>query len=270
MADDFKRPAILDELDELNTAPEFGMLGILQEEQGATKQEDQVAEPKEERREEPSSQEVDRYGPLNTSIQQLGSVTDARLAEIERKITESRQVEAPQHQGPQYDPQAFVQMEHLKPYQDQLQQANKTANYAMVRSEQLRAHMEYERFKRENPEFALSPKELDVALNRFGNDAGRLSTVNWTEKFEAITKPQRTEELTRLRRENEELKAEKTKWNTRSRNEEPKVPISPQVRSTSRTVTANDNDDDILSLRSFKKGQSFKSFGKDLLRRHGA
>lgn len=274
------RSDILKELDTFNTAPEFGMMGILQEQM----QEKEDAPVKEEEKEEPKPEikEPDyekAYAPLNTSIQELGYRMDTRVADLERKLSEAQQVSQQQYQPPtqQYDPEAPVTMAQLVALQNDIQQNGRQAQEAQMRAEYLRAHLEYERFKTRNPDFNVTPQDLDVSFQRFmSNDLNKARNTNWTGHFaqiyEQTAQPRMKGRIAELEKQVEEL----TKKASRSTSE-PSQSISPATGSarpaTARAVvsapTQNTSEIDIVNLPSFRKGKSFKSFANDIKRHYG-
>ena len=182
------RPEILKEMDEFNTAPEFGMLGILQEEEALIRKAERIEREEKEGRDtedRPASQrqadERDKnaqednykyYAPLNESIQDQRRHTDERLNEfgnrfdrLERAIAESRP--QPQYQPPPgYDPEAPIMMSHLEPMERTLRGAHQLTVETALENQRLKAHLMLRDFKTQNPDFALSPQELDQAFNR--------------------------------------------------------------------------------------------------------
>jgi hypothetical protein len=280
------RPAILKELDNFNTAPSFGMEGILAEQLGQRAETSEpISEPEKEEREEAEEREAKEpdyeraYAPLNSSIQELGYRMDSRIADLERTVHDQR-VQPQAQQAPQpipYDPDAPVTMAHLVSIQQELQKTAGLTNEAQMRAEYLRAHLEYERFKSRNPDFALTPQEVDTAFTRFmANDLGRAKNTNWTGHFaqlyEQTQRPRAQARMKELEAKVEEL----TKKLSRKENAQPKLSPatatqpSPATRTVIESPATNAlTDNDIINLPSFRKGKSFKSFGNDLKRQYG-
>jgi hypothetical protein len=270
------RPQILKDLDDFNTAPEFGMMGILQEQ--LNEQAPEPAEPpKEDKPAEPAKPEYDyekAYAPLNSTIQELGYRMDARIGDIERNLAQQRQ-QVPQPE-PQYDPEQPVTMAQLVALQQEVRNTGRQSEDAQLRSEYLRAHLEYERFKHRNPDFTVTPQEIDAAFSRH-MDLNRARNTNWTGHFaqiyEQTTQPRMKNRIAELEKQVEELSKKAT------RAEAPPKPISPATatqRSASGATSsriiespASGSQLDIVNLPSFKKGKSFKTFANDIKRHYG-
>lgn len=281
------RPEILKELDTFNTAPEFGMHGILQE-QFQERQEIPEPEPTPEPEPEENKESDYRkaYAPLNTSIQELSYQQGSRLDNVERSLGEirgllgTRAAETAQPLPPNYDPDmpvTMAQFVELDRRQKQIEQAAQN-NYGQIALENayLRAHLSLAQYKTLHPDFPMSQQELDRA---FHNTASRnpveVRNANWTSMFDTLYNqtvlPKRNAELEELKKKNEtlerQLKEAKEGRKDQSRS------VSPSTRTTSRSVVASPtqgpSDLEILNLRSFKKGASMKTFGNDLKRLHG-
>lgn len=294
MSDEYKRPAILEELDSFNTAPqaESLMLGILQEEeQNASRREQwernqdsgaQLPAKIEPGSEVENTQTSDHYLPLNTSIQELDKRFDGRLTQLERSIhnlsnnfQETRQQpqqQYPQQQQEEYDPDAPVTAYQMKVLADRQNIAHQMAERAFKHNLSTRAHLELQRFQQKNPDFAMDPRQLDHAIDQFARQGklDQLEGANWTGHFEQLYSPQRdvkyetqSKEIERLSKELEALKK------SAGRTTAPPQPVSPATGRSTRaasiqTPLESSNDDRIVKLKSFSQKGNFKGFAKDL------
>lgn len=281
-------------LDTFNTAPEFGMLGILQEQeqemarqlkaqQAEKETEEPTGEPSPEPKEDEEVSKIRNYfDPINSSVQELARNIDARFTDMERRF-ESRPSERQQQSQPfpaNLDPEAPVTMQQLwqlnQEWQGYLGQAHQNTLQARLDSARLSAHVELERYRQQNPGFNISAEQFDrMYQGHVGNDLGKATGTNWRGLFELTYAPVRTQNL---QTENAELKKklegyEKGKGQTKKSPSEPISPSVPARRTapaiSSPTQAEFGGDDDIINLRSFQKGKSFKSFANDILAKKG-
>jgi hypothetical protein len=277
---DDHRPAILAELDSFNDAPAFGMMGILEQQLG-----DEQAQGKPDEKEEGQKTETkpvdpeQYYAPLNSSIQELGSRVDNRLNDMERSINETKQA-ATRQSAPapaiDYDPDEPVSRGS---YETRMQQLAQFAYEGQLNTEYTKAQLHLAHFKMANPDFKITPAELEQTWNRgVGQDLQKARNINWNALFEqsynaqqAPNRDRDAKELAQLRKEKAEWQAAQTK--PASRNQRIEQPVSPAVGTRSarsiESVTNHTSDDDIVNLPSFKKGKSFKSYAKEVMRHKG-
>lgn len=287
MTEEFKRPAILDELDTYNTAPieESGsiMQGILNEQTGETG-----------RAELPDTQQADTttpgkrelpndYLPLNSSIQELTKLVTDKFSTYDRRFDQlstgiqsyqqpTRQEQAPQQQY-QYDPDAPVTMAHMQQMVQAYTGVNQTSQDALKESIRARAYMEYTNYKQDNPSFKLDPREIDATVNEAFR-TGKVHVVkdaNWRGQFDAMQKYQIESQwnddkkrIADLEKELETFKKRPTVKDT--------APVSPAVGRTTSRPSAIDTplaeaNDDITKIKSFSQKGNFKGFGNELKRR---
>ena len=285
MSDEFKRPAILEELDNFNTAPieEAGsiMEGIMNEQQGAQPVQQTLAS--EETPEAEKKETIDPYLPLNTSIQELGNEFRDTFTGLRREVSELRNNYQPQQQSqpqqaaqPQYnyDPEAPVTMAHLQQLVQGYTTINTSAQEALKNSAKARGLMEFMHFKQENPGFAMDPNVVDSAVDKaFQNGQSYLvsNPSNWRGFFEMSYAPQRVNLMADKDKRIADLEKQ-----LESHKKRPPVttttPVSPAVgRTTSRPTTiespTSEPNDDILQMKSFQRKGDFKRFGNDLKRK---
>jgi hypothetical protein len=286
MTEEFKRPAILDELDTYNTAPieESGsiMQGILNEQTGAPGEQEQrtTQEAPEPKRELPSD-----YLPLNSSIQELTKLVTDKFSNYDRRFNElstgiqsyqqpTRQEQTPQ-QAYNYDPEAPVTMAHMQQMVQAYTGVNQTSQDALKESIRARAYMEYTNYKQENPSFKLDPREIDATVNEAFR-TGKINIVkdaNWRGQFDAMQKYQIEGLVSERDKRIAELEKEVETMKRRPATKEA-TPISPAVgRTTSRPSAVetplSESNDDITKIKSFGQKGNFKGFGNELKRRAG-
>jgi hypothetical protein len=283
--DDDNRPEFLKQLDSFNTAEEFGMPGILKEQIESEREPAQEREAKEAK---PVEIDYEKgYAPLNSSIQELGYRLDNRVADIERNLDQKIQNLAPRQeqqsaQVPSYlqgmDPDMPVSAAQLhamyQEYQAGLNNLSKSHTEAQLRTEHMRAHVEYERFAAQNPDFKkmVSPQEIDQNFQRFvGNDLNRAKSINWTGNFAQLynqqTQPRQAARIAELEKEIESLKKRPA---TQERiSPATSSSAAPTSRSSAISSVTNPDSADITHLPSFAKGKSFKSFAADIKKRYG-
>jgi hypothetical protein len=289
MAEDFKRPAILDELDTYNTAPieESGsiMQGILNEQTGEatraelqTTQEADTATPG--KRELPND-----YLPLNSSIQELTKLVTDKFSTYDRRFDQlstgiqSYQQPTRQEQTPQqayyYDPDAPVSMAHLQQVVQAYTGVNQATQDALKESIRARAYMEYMNYKQENPSFKLDPREIDATVSEAFR-TGKVNLVkdaNWRGQFDAMQKYQIEGQVSERDKRIAELEKELETFKKRPAVKDT-TPVSPAVGKTTSRPSAIDTplaeaNDDITKIKSFGQKGNFKGFGNELKRRAG-
>lgn len=289
---DNKRLAILDELDQFNTAPEADslMLGILKEQEAQ-----QGRQPGErESVEHPAAQAADDttpgdaketpdpYLPLNTSIQEMNKELNGkfenRFSGLERSIqslansmSQGQQRQQPQQE--QYDPDMPITAQHMQVLAQRQEQTYQMGLQAYKTNIATRAHLEYMRFKNAHPDFQFDPAQIDFAVDAMARDGKlqELAGANWRGQFEQMYAPQRDsrydtqqKEVERLTKELEALKKSAV------RSAPPPLPVSPSTGRSVRgpaaisTPLQSSNDDGILGLKSFRQKGNFKGFAKDL------
>lgn len=299
---DLKRPAILDALDDFNTADTANdgiMLGILNEQNELmerqerferSEQEGSEKEPRErqvrEPREREEKQEFDPksfYDPLNTSIQAIREQNEMSAQEMRAEMAAMRQELARREQvsqQPQYDPAEYATYGQVEPLYRETQQLKGYITNQAWQNQYQRAQLELLTFKMQHPDLDVSPQELDSTFRKFvGNDVNKAIGINWTAVFadrhNKIQAPKMQSEMERLKKENEDLK----KRIDRPQSARPQQQsastqthqVSPSLRPSGRTAVAshlNESAQDVIDLPSFAKGKSFKNYGKDLMR-HG-
>lgn len=292
----FKRPAILDELDTYNTAPEAGsiMESIQLEEEQNLRQnqnfktsDEPTTEPddgsKEDAKEAARRGLPNDYLPLNSSIQDLRGQVDQRLTGIERSLTQrldnlantfQQRQQTPQQEAWQnQDQDTPVTLGQLGPVTQRIEAATNMATRAFVRSELSRAHLEYERYKHSNPDFKLNPQEIDHAVGQMvsNNKLGELENINWRGHFDQLHRPQLDGKLQEYEKTIADMRKELDTLKKRPSVTTPATQVSPAVgRSTGRAIESPVNqlsDDVILDMKEFKKKGDFKSFGKRVTQR---
>lgn len=299
MAEENSRLAILDELDGFNTAPpaESIMQSILQEEEAKasklkdfenfrTRSEDEPIEPTEPTEPvEPEGAKIpDAYATLNPSIQELRTQQQefaSRFSGLERSLqslassisAQTQQARQPAQE--QYDPDLPITAAHMQTLAQRQQVAYDMSVKAYKQNISTRAHLEYQRFKSENPDFQFDPSNIDGAIEAMSRD-GKLEQAegaNWRGQFEQLYAPQRTQkfegqakEIETLRKELEGLKK------TAARTPSTPQPISPSTGRSSRAPAAISSpvgqslDDKIVNMKSFRQKGNFKGYAKDLIR----
>ena len=283
------RPAILQELDDYNTADMSDgiMLGILNEQQGQEKdfkqwQQEREGSPKEEgeprAKQEPQEKPPeDYYAPLNSSIQDLRRSQEQTITDLRNEISQLRgdqQERARAASRPHVDPETPLTYGHVEPLARAMEDWQKAAYQSSMRSEYQRAQLEYLHFKTANPDFSVSPQELDEAFRRYcGNDLNLAQKTPWTAHFGTMyqnqTGPAMAKERDALRQERDALKQKLERYEKSPRNESQAQPLSSSLRPGGRAIQSpiDQTVDDVVQLGSFKKGKSFKSFGQELLRK---
>jgi len=288
MSEEFKRPAMLDELDKFNTAPPADsiMQSILKEEEANAQTTRQAEITDESVQTEPVKKELPSdYLPLNSSIQELNNKVDQRLNGIERTLIQrldnlSSTVRQPQpQQQPQdpfhgYDRETPLTLEHISPLTQRTQAANDMAFRAYVRSEYTRAQLEYERFKQTHPEFDLNPQEIDHAVGQMVSNGkwSELENVNWRGHFEQLNAPKTQAKYSELEKKYEALQKEIEGLKKRPAASVPSTPVSPAVgRSPTRAIESPTSlpNDDVLQMKEFRQKGNFKGFGKRITQNLG-
>lgn len=287
MSEDNKRLSILDELDKFNTAPAADslMLGILQEQETLLNRnvasEEQEPQPEPAPAPEPTGdpkQIPDAYLPLNTSIQDLNTRFDNRIAGLERSIQslvgglqQQRQPQAPAQ--PAYDPDMPVTGYHMQELATRQDLAYQMGLKAYKQNLSTRAHLEFQRFKNEHPDFQLDPQQLDYAINQMAanNQLDQLEGTNWRGHFEQAYAPQRASRYDAQAKQIETLQKElETLKKTAARSPAPAQPVSPSTGRSSRgpaaisTPLQQSNDDVIVGMKTFRQKGNFKGFANDL------
>lgn len=283
MPEEFKRPAILDEMDEtFNTAPieEAGgiMQGILNEQSETSVVERPETTVVESKKELPND-----YLPLNSSIQELTKIVtdkfshyDKRFNDLSSNFDTVRQpapAAQPQQPSYQYDPEAPVTMAHLQQMVQAYTGVNNTSQEAYKNSAKTRGLVEFMRFKQENPDFVMDPMDIDRTVDK-AFQVGQpqmVTNANWRGHFENLYSEVRTTKLadsakriTELEKELETLKKRPVPTTT--------TPVSPAVGKTNsraiETPTSEPNED-ITKIKSFSQKGNFKGFGNELKRKYG-
>jgi hypothetical protein len=203
---------------------------------------------------------------------------DARVADLERQLAQSREaaLSHQQMQQLQYDPDQPVTMAQLMALQSEIQGAGRQAQEAQLRAEHLRAHLELQRFKGRNPDFAVSDQDLDNVFSRvIGNDINKARMANWTGHFaqlhEQTAGPRMKSRIAELEKEVEELKKKSTKAPAPEARISPATSSSPTAtsRATIQSPAQNRGELDVVNLASFKKGKGFKAYANDIKRHYG-
>jgi len=273
-----KRLAILDELDQYNTAPEADslMLGILKEQEHKHKLYEEP--PTEEKPPTEEEEATDHYLPLNTSIQNLNGRFENKFAALERSIQSlvssfSNRQQPQQPRQEEYDPDMPVTAQHMQALAQRQEQTYQMGLTAYKTNLATRAHLEYMRFKESHPDFQFDPAQIDFAIDAMARDnkLQELAGTNWRGQFEQMYAPQRetryqsqAKEVERLTKELETLKK------SAARSAPPALPVSPSTGRSSRGPAAissplqNSNEEGILGLKSFRQKGNFKGFAKDL------
>jgi hypothetical protein len=285
MTEEFKRPTILDELDNFNTAPKADSLmeGILLEEEANIKGTTTLPAIEEETTTEttPKKELPNDYLPLNSSIQDLRGQVEQRLNTIERSISQkldsltnaySQRQKDPEPQYTQADYDTPVTLGQLSPVTQRVEAANNMAMRAFVRSEISRAHLEYERYKHTNPKFDLNPQDIDSAVTAMVQNGklGELENVNWRGHFDLLYRPKLDNQLQEYEKKITDLEKQVEGYKKRPATTAPATQVSPAVgRSTARAIESpvNQADDTILDMKEFKQKGNFKGFGKRVTER---
>ena len=286
------RPEILKDLDSFNTAPEFGMLGVLQEQEAKFREQQKETsepEPKPEPKEEPDDDSYTKvYAPLNTSIQELNYQQSNRLENLERSLNDVRNLVgarmAPQQPSlpPNYDPDMPVTMAQFMEIDRRQREAEQRSlnayNQTATENAYLRAHLSLSQYKAEHPDFPMTVNELDRAFHSTAaRNPAEVRNANWTSMFDTLYNqtvlPKRAAELDTLKKQNEDLQRQLKEAKEGQRTQRQPEAMSPATRTISRNViqspTNTPGDLDVVNLRSFKKGASFKSYAGDLKRHFG-
>jgi hypothetical protein len=283
--EEYKRPAILDEMDSYNTAPieQSGsiMEGILSEQQGITSAETTL----EPAHAEPTKKELPNdYLPLNSSIQELTKLVsdkftnyDKRFNEITSNFDAVRQPAQPQAPQPQYqyDPEAPVTMAHLQQMVQAYTGVNQSATEARKEAAKTRGYVEYMRFKQDNPDFDLDPREIDATVDQ-AYKTGQpqvVTNANWTGHFENTYSKTRVGKLVESNKRIAELEKELETYKKRPV-ATTTTPVSPAIgRTTTRAASIDsplsEGNDDVKQMKSYIKRGDFKKFGNELKPRFG-
>lgn len=282
--EEYQRPAILDEMDSYNTAPieQAGsiMEGILSEQQGIappeTTPETTISEPA--KKELPND-----YLPLNSSIQELTKLVSDKFSSYDRRFNEltsnfdAVRTPAPQQQQQQtyqYDPEAPVTMAHMQQVVQGYTAVNNAANEARKEAAKTRGYVEYMRFKQDNPDFELDPREIDATVDQ-AYKTGQpqiVTNANWTGHFENTYAKTRVTKLAESSKRIAELEKELETYKKR-----PVVstttPVTPAIGKTTKSSAiespTSEGNDDIKRMKSYVKRGDFKKFGNELKPRFG-
>jgi hypothetical protein len=282
----FKRPAILDDMDtEFNTAPieESGgiMQGILNEQQGTTpEQQDRVAqEAPETKKELPSD-----YVLLNTSIQEQSRKTEEQNAALRREIADLRSTYTPQQQPQQqqqqqsnyqYDPEAPANLGHVNQLYQAYTGMNQVTQETHKDAAKIRGHLEFMRFKQDNPDFKMDPYDIDKTVDQFYKmgQPQQVTGANWRGHFENLYSQTRAVKLTDATKRIEQLEKE---LETMKKRPAPTTttPVSPAVGKTTSRPSAIDTplsepNDDITKIKEFAQKGNFKGYGNKLKTKFG-
>jgi hypothetical protein len=279
------RPEILKELDSFNTAKEFGLMGILAEQEQAKElPEEQPA--KEEKKPEPEIDYTKAYAPLNTSIQELGYQSNNRLDALERSLHElkngltSAQAQRQEtfQPPPNYDPEAPVTMREYMEQQTKLRQieqafTQRSEQFALDQA-RLNAHLTLAEYKRLRPDFNITQQELDRAFyNAASRNKQDVLNVNWAAQFDQYYNqtvlPKKVADFESAQKKIQALEDEiKT---LKKKTPEAAAPLSPATRTTSRAIQspAQAGDLDVNNLRSFRRQGHWKEFSRDIKNHHG-
>lgn len=286
MTEEYKRPAILDDMDSYNTAPieQAGsiMEGILNEQQGTTPGE---PTPEPAHTEPATKKELPNdYLPLNSSIQELTKLVtdkfngyDRRFNELNSNFDAARQP-APQQapaQNYQYDPEAPVTMAHMQQMVQGYTAVNQSATEARKEAAKTRGYAEYMLFKQNNPDFDLDPREIDATVDQ-AYKTGQpqiVQNANWTGHFENSYAKTRVGKLTESTKRIAELEKELETYKKRPA-ATTTTPVTPAIgRTTSRPSAidspVSEGSEDVRQMRSFQKKGDFKKFGNELKPRFG-
>jgi hypothetical protein len=280
MPDEYKRPAVLEVLDEFNSADIDGagsiMQGILNEQQettpAETTTESVVTEPK-------AKELPNDYLPLNSSIQELTKLVtdkfngyDRRFNELTSNFDAVRQP-APQTQPQyqqQYDPEAPVTMAHMQQMVQAYTGVNTSATEARKEAAKTRGYVEYMRFKQDNPDFELDPREIDATVEQ-AYKTGQPQIVhnaNWTGHFENTYAKTRISKLSDSTKRIAELEKELETYKKR-----PVVttttPVTPAIgKQTSRSAAIEtplgESENEIYNSKEHNKLGDFKRYSKKL------
>lgn len=289
MAEDYKRPTILDEMDSYNTAPieQAGsiMEGILSEQQGMSGAQSspetvEQAPPESTKKELPSD-----YLPLNASIQELTKLVtdkfgsyDKRFNELTSNFDAVRQPapQQQQQQNYQYDPEAPVTMAHLNQMVQAYTGVNQSALEARKEAAKTRGYVEFMRYQKENPDFEMDPREIDASVEQaFKTGRPELVTnANWSGQFENLYSKVRATKLVERDKRISELEKELETYKKRPV-ATTTTPVTPAIgKTTSRSSAAietplSEGSDEIKQMKSFQKKGDFKNFAKELKPRFG-
>lgn len=284
MTEEYKRPAILDDMDSYNTAPieQAGsiMEGILNEQQGTTPGEatpEPVAS-------EPTKKELPSdYLPLNASIQEIIKRQDEQNTILRKELSELRSnfdtVRQPQVQQQQqaanFDPETPANLGHVSQLYQVYTGINQTTQENHKDTAKLRGHLEFMRFKQENPDFNMDPYEIDTTVDRFYK-MGQPQVVtgaNWRGHFENVFAQTRSAKLTDANKRIADLEKEIETYKKRPV-ATTTTPVTPAIgrtttRSSSIESPVSEGSEDVRQMKSFQKKGDFKKFGNELKPRFG-
>lgn len=284
----FKRLAILEEMDDYNTAPIESsgsiMEGILREQEGSTGSPTPEPTPEESTPDIAAKKELPSdYLPLNASIQEIIKRQDEQNTILRKELSELRSnfdtVRQPQVQQQQqaanYDPETPANLGHVSQLYQAYTGINQTTQENHKDTAKLRGHLEYMRFKQENPDFNMDPYEIDTTVDRFYKmgQPQAVTGANWRGHFENVFAQTRSAKLTDANKRIADLEKEIETYKKRPA-ATTTTPVSPAVgKQTSRlsvidspTTSVNDK---ITQLKSFNKRGDFKNFGNDLKKMSG-
>lgn len=282
MAEEYKRPAILDEMDSYNSAPieEAGSImgGILREQNG-TAEEASIQEPVVETKKELPND----YLPLNSSIQELTKLVTDKFSNYDRRFdTLSNNFESVRQpvqqpvQQPQmnYDPEAPVTMQHLSQMVQAYTGVNQTSQEAFKNSIITRGQIEYMRYKQDNPGFDMDPREIENTVNQAfaKGQQDMVKQANWRGLFDQSYRPtldgklsESSKRIAELEKELETFKKRPVATTT--------TPVTPAVgKTTSRPSTIDSPVNDTINIKewkSYNKRGDFKGFGKEMKNKFG-
>lgn len=289
MTEQSNRLPILEEMDNYNTAPIESsgsiMEGILREQTGnvvsntvpeSSEVEESIHEPA--KKELPSD-----YLPLNSSIQELTKLVtnkfdgyDRRFNELTSNFDTYRQPaqQQPVVQQSQYDPDAPVTMQHLSQIVQAYTGVNQQAVEAFRNSVLTRGQVEFMRYKQENPNFDMDPREIENTVNQAfkTGQTDLVKNANWRAYFDGMYRPTLDGKLNESSKRIAELEKELETMRKRSVSTTT-TPVTPAVGKTTSRPSAIDSpvseSVDITKWKSFNKKGDFKSFGKEVKRNFG-
>lgn len=280
------RPAILDELDEYNTADIAGQGGILQGILAEQIQETQGAEPAEPRqpKSEPSPKQQDdlHYQSINTSMQEFARQQEAanedlraqqqQLIQEQKQLREwqAQQAQTAQNQGVDWD--APVSARQLNDVYRGQQELRGYMNQQAWELSHQRAQNAYLSYKVANPDFPMSLADFNKGYKKgVGSDLQKAASTDWYTVLETmhqkVAMPSLREENARLKKENEDLK-KRSEAKPKVALTQPANAMSPAVGSNGRAVASSHDEPnaDVINMKSFRQRGNFKGFAADLRR----
>lgn len=280
------RPAILDELDDFNTADVAGNGGILQGILAEQIQESQPAEPAEPKqpKSEPAPRQQDdlHYQSINTSMQEFARQQEqaneelrAQQAQLLQEQQQLRQWQAQQAraaQQPQVDPDMPVTYREFGAIAQSQQELRQYMHQQAWEVAHQRAQNAYLSYKVANPDFPLTLADFNKGYRKgVGNDLNKAASTDWYQVMETmhqkVAMPSLREENARLKKQVEEL-TKKTEAKPKVALTQPANALSPAVPSNGRAVasTHDEPNADVINMRSFRQRGNFKGFATDLRR----